>query len=144
MTQTPKAYSYTRFSIPEQLKGDSLRCQLEATRNYAKANGFNLDESLTIRNEGLSDSSGTHQTEGSLGYFLKAVKNGKIPAGSLLIIENLDMLSREETITAMSLFSGIIDNGVSIVTLNDGLEYNRDTINTNVVHISRQIIGMLY
>ena len=144
MTPTPTAYSYIRFSRPEQLKGDSLKRQLEASRNYAQTKGFNLDESLTIRNEGLSDSADTHQTKGALGSFLEAVKNGKVPAGSLLIIESLDMLSREETINALNLFAGIIDNGISIVTPTDGLEYNRDTINANVVHISRQIIGMLW
>jgi hypothetical protein len=72
------------------------------------------------------------------------VKTGKIPSDSLLIIESLDMLSREETITALNLFAGIIDKGVSIVTLADGLEYNRDTINANVVHISRKIIKILW
>jgi len=29
-----KAYSYIRFSTPEQLKGDSLRRQLESSRKY--------------------------------------------------------------------------------------------------------------
>jgi len=30
-----KAYSYIRFSTPEQLKGDSLRRQLESSREYS-------------------------------------------------------------------------------------------------------------
>jgi|GEM_PF-5511149 len=30
-----KAYSYIRFSTPEQLKGDSLRRQKEASEQYA-------------------------------------------------------------------------------------------------------------
>jgi hypothetical protein len=144
MNPKPKAYSLIRFSRPEQAKGDSFRRQLEESRNYAQSKGFNLDESLTIKDEGLNAFSGEHKAKGALGSFLEVVKTGKIPSDSLLIIESLDMLSREEIITALNLFARIIDNGVSIVTLVDGLEYNRDTINTNVVHISRQIIGMLW
>ena len=93
---------------------------------------------------GLSGFSGEHEGKGGLGLFLEAAQIGKVPPGSLLIIESLDLLSREETITALSLFTRIIEKGISIVTLADGVEYNRDTINTNVVHISRHIIGMLW
>jgi len=35
MSKKKKAYSYIRFSTPEQLKGDSLRRQLESSRKYA-------------------------------------------------------------------------------------------------------------
>jgi DNA invertase Pin-like site-specific DNA recombinase len=42
------AYSYIRFSTPEQALGDSERRQMEAARDYATANGLQLDESLTF------------------------------------------------------------------------------------------------
>ena len=41
-----RAYSYIRFSTPEQLKGDSLRRQLETSRAYAEKHGLLLDDSL--------------------------------------------------------------------------------------------------
>ena len=57
-TTTPvkpaKAYSYLRFSTPEQLKGDSQRRQLEAARAYALEQGLELDESLTFQDLGVS------------------------------------------------------------------------------------------
>lgn len=141
MNQKPEAYSFIRLSNPQD---DSIVGQLEASRNYAEAKGFNLDESLTLKDDELSDSSGSHKIKGVLESFIEAAKNGKVPKGSLLIIERLDLLSREEMIAALNLFGKIIENEISIVTLSDGMEYNRETINDNVVHISRQIIGMLW
>ena len=40
----PTAYSYIRFSTPEQLKGDSLRRQLQRTSDYCKNNNLTLSE----------------------------------------------------------------------------------------------------
>lgn len=37
-----KAYSYIRFSSPEQAKGDSYRRQREAAEAYCQANGLEL------------------------------------------------------------------------------------------------------
>jgi len=56
-----KAYSYIRFSTPEQLKGDSLCRQLEASRAYAKQHGLVLDENL--RDIGVSAFKGKNATD---------------------------------------------------------------------------------
>ncbi len=90
----PKAYSYIRFSSPEQEHGDSERRQLEAAEQYAKENGLTLDDSLII-DRGLSGYKGTHRTKGALGQFLKKVEEGQIPKGSVLIVEDMDRLGRE-------------------------------------------------
>ena len=50
----PRAYSYIRFSTPEQMKGDSLRRQTEAAEKYAAINGLDLDDELTFRDLGVS------------------------------------------------------------------------------------------
>jgi hypothetical protein len=44
----PIAYSYARFSTPEQERGDSERRQIEAARQYAEQHGFVLDESIVV------------------------------------------------------------------------------------------------
>lgn len=49
--------------------GDSKRCQLEASRKYAKENKYTLDETLTDR--GLSAYHGVHRDRGHLGKFLR-------------------------------------------------------------------------
>lgn len=144
MDPKPKAYSLIRFLRTEQIPSDSRQRLLEKSRHYAEAKGLDLDESLTIEDAVLSACSDEQKAQGALGAFLEAVKKGKVPADSLLMIESLDMFSREEIITALSLFTSIIDKGVSIVTLEDGAEYNPDTVNTNILNVSRKIIGMLW
>jgi hypothetical protein len=42
------AFSYVRCSSPEQIQGDSLRRQLEATQAYFDRNGLVLDQSLNL------------------------------------------------------------------------------------------------
>jgi DNA invertase Pin-like site-specific DNA recombinase len=129
----PTAYSYVRFSTPEQIKGDSLRRQTEFSEKYAAEHGLVLDSSLVLRDLGLSAYSGEHRSDrGALGQFLRLVEEGKIPEGSVLLVESLDRLSREEITEALKQFLGIIGKGIKIVTLTDNREYTNDTINANV------------
>lgn len=136
-----KAYSYIRFSTPEQLKGDSLRRQLEAGEKYAHEHGLILDKSLSMQDLGLSAYHGEHKTKGALGEFLKLVEAGRIEKGSVLIVENLDRLSREKVLDALNQFTGIIKAGISIVTLQDGQQYDEKSIDENW---SQLIISITY
>ena len=113
-----KAYSYVRFSTPEQMKGDSLRRQLEQSRRWADEHNVELDESL--QDIGVSGFKGKNRTEGALGRFLDLVQHGKIERGSYLLVESLDRLSREEVLSALASFTFIVKAGVTIVTLQDG------------------------
>jgi DNA invertase Pin-like site-specific DNA recombinase len=114
----PIAYSYIRFSTPEQLKGDSLRRQTQATAAWCERNGIPLDASLSLQDLGVSAFTGKNRTDkAALGGFLKLVERGKIPKGSYLVIENLDRLSREDERTALRLWMDILDAGINIVQL---------------------------
>lgn len=126
-----KAYSYIRFSTPEQLKGDSLRRQLDASEKYAKEHRLTLDTSLNLRDLGLSAYRGTHRTKGALGEFLELVRKGKIEKGSVLIVESLDRLSRERVTAALSQFNDIVEAGIKLVTLQDRMEYDKESIDKN-------------
>src|SRR5215467_1963131 len=90
-----RAYSYIRFSTPEQAKGDSLRRQTELSERYAREHGLTLDDKLTFRDLGKSAFRGKNAQEGELGDFIKAVEDGRIKRGSYLLVENLDRLSRQ-------------------------------------------------
>ena len=125
------AYSYIRFSTPEQLKGDSLRRQLELSERYVKENNLTLDTSLTLRDLGLSAFHGKNVEKGALGAFLAAVENGSVKPGSFLLVESLDRLSRAQVIDAFELFTSILKKGITIVTLSDGQVYSREGINEN-------------
>ena len=100
----PRAYSYIRFSTPEQEKGDSYRRQLQAAEEFAKTHGFILDNTINLADRGLSAYTGEHRKKGGLGTFLKLVENGDIPPGSLLIVESFDRLSRENVDVALEVF----------------------------------------
>jgi DNA invertase Pin-like site-specific DNA recombinase len=116
----PSAYSYLRFSHPDQAKGDSLRRQTEKRDDWLRRNGVALDESLTLRDEGVSAYSGDHRDHPdrhALAAFLKLVEAGRIPPGSFLIVESLDRLSREDIIPALSLVLNLIQSGVRLVQL---------------------------
>jgi len=98
----------------EQKLGNSTERQLEAARNYCERNGLDLDETLSIADEGLSGYKGHHVERGSLGHFLNEVKAGKIPAGTALIIENLDRLSRQGIRTTTGLLNDLTDSGIEV------------------------------
>lgn len=101
----PRAYSYVRFSSPEQATGDSLRRQTDAARRYAAANGFELDDSLNLQDLGRSAYAGHHVQEGALGAFLAACEAGIVPKKSVLIVEAVDRLTRLDHVEAMTLIS---------------------------------------
>ena len=111
------------MSTELQLKGDSRRRQLEASRAYAEANGLDLAEGAELEDIGVSAFKGANVREGALGQFLEAVKAGSVKPGSYLIVESLDRLSREQVLTAQSLFLSIIQAGIHLVTLADNRVY---------------------
>lgn len=118
MKESPLAFSYIRFSTPEQMQGDSLRRQVAAAEAYCQRNGLTMDTSLSLRDLGVSAFKGRHRDDKSaLGQFLRLAQEGRIPKGSCLVIENLDRLSREDERTALRLWLDILDCGITIVQL---------------------------
>ena len=79
--------------------------------------------SLRLEDIGISAFKGANVAEGALGRFLEAAKAGKIPAGSFLLVESLDRLSRQEVRKSLGIFLSIVDAGVNIVTLTDDRVY---------------------
>jgi DNA invertase Pin-like site-specific DNA recombinase len=123
------AYSYVRFSRYEQVRGDSLRRQVQLTEDYCRRKGLVLDTSLTLRDLGVSAYRGANAATGALSGFLDAVRAGRVTKGATLVLENLDRLTRDEMGNALTLFIGILNAGVGIVTLSPETEYTKATIN---------------
>ncbi|MCJ8151870.1 recombinase family protein [Shinella sedimenti] len=123
-----RAYSYVRMSTRKQLRGDSLRRQLERSKAFADEHSLLLDDSL--QDLGVSAWKGRNFKTGALGRFLAMVESGQIPRGSYLLIESLDRLSREAVPDALTLFMAIINAGIVIVTLGEDRQiYSRDRLN---------------
>jgi DNA invertase Pin-like site-specific DNA recombinase len=126
------AYSYIRFSTPEQLKGDSLRRQLQESKEYAEEKGWYLDESLDLNDLALSAFDGTHKRKGRLGKFLQLVKDDEIKKGTkatVLMVEEFDRLSREEIRIANRQFQDIIEAGIDIAITKEDKIYNQESLN---------------
>ena len=127
----PKVYSYSRWSTPEQAKGDSNRRQAEAAAKWAERNGLELDLSLKITDEGVSAYRGGNALDGGLSRFLEACRRGLIEAGSFLLVESLDRISRMAPRKAQRLIDDIVDNGVTIVTLSDDQQYTAERLDND-------------
>lgn len=123
-----KAYSYLRFSTPEQSKGDSFRRQTSLAQRWCTTHGIELDESLTFQDLGVSAYRGDNAESGKLGDFLLGVKAGSIPQGSYLLVESLDRISRLTARKAVRLLEDIVESGVDVVTLNDGKVYTEKSL----------------
>ena len=67
----PRAYSYVRFSTPEQAKGHSLQRQTDAARAWAAVTKVTLDDELTFQDKGVSGFTGANRETGELGVFLE-------------------------------------------------------------------------
>lgn len=115
----PKAYSYIRMSTETQLKGDSLRRQMEASKRYATAHGLELDQDFDLHDIGVSGYRGRNIETGNFGRFLDAVRDGRIERGSYFLVESFDRMSRQEPIRALQPFMDIVNAGIILVTLDD-------------------------
>lgn len=94
----------------------------------ARHPGVILDTSFTLRDLGVSGFHGRHRSDKhALGQFLDLVRRGAIAPGSLLIIENLDRLTREDELEATHLFTGLLLAGVSIVQLEPEVLFTRQS-----------------
>jgi len=116
-TMPRRSYSYARYSQGIQGEGDSERRQKEWPAAVSAEQGWCLDDSLSFVDRGRSGFHGANRKPTTaLSHFLDLVQRGRITRGSVLIIENIDRLSRQDVDTAHDLFRSIIRAGVWICT----------------------------
>lgn len=121
------AYSYIRFSSLGQIGNDSVRRQMSRTVEFCQRHNLQLNETR-YQDLGVSGWKGKNIESGALGDFLHAVKAGKIPKGSVLIVENFDRFSRLKPRKAYEKLAEIIESGVDVVTLEDGKFHTPKTL----------------
>lgn len=136
-----KAYSYIRMSTDTQKHGDSSRRQMAASEEYAKNNDLELVE--TIDDIGVSGYRGKNSSEGKLGIFIALLRDGSIDTGSFLLVEALDRLSRNTVHKAFSQFLEILEHDITIVTLQDGQVFTKESISDNESQIFITLGAML-
>lgn len=142
--KTPgQVYSYLRFSDPRQAIGSSADRQLAYAASWAAGRGMALDATLTLKDEGLSAYHQRHVKQGALGVFLRAIEDGRIASGSVLVVEGLDRLSRAEPIQAQAQLAQIINAGITVVTASDGREYNRAGLKAQPMDLVYSLLVMI-
>ena len=125
----PLAYSYQRFSHPDQAKGDSLRRQRALRDAYlAHHKHWTLDDSLTLTDMGVSAFRGKNALVGNLGGFLAAIDSGRVKPGSAIVVESLDRISRQGIDEGYDVCKRILRAGVHIITLTPERDFGPDSI----------------
>lgn len=138
-----RVYSYLRFSDPKQAASTSAERQRSYAETWATERGLLLDDSLSLRDEGLSAYHQAHVNKGALGAFLQAVDAGQIAPGSVLIVEGLDRLSRASPILAQAQLAQIINAGLTVVTAADGKEYNSESLEAQPMDLVYSLLVMI-
>lgn len=142
-----QAYSYARVSSGRQVaSGYGMARQQSAdtltkVREWCAEHGYTLAEEHVMRDAGLSAIKGENlAAAAALGKFLTAIKASRVPRGSLLVVEHLNRLTRQDLRKALRLFLTILDAGVDILTWFDKKIYRE-----NSEHIeSDLIIAIVY
>jgi len=96
-----------------------------------------------MADEGLSGYKGHNVERGSLGHFLIEVKAGNIPAGTALIIENHDRLSRQGIDETTDLLKQLTQNGIEVhvIKLNQVLKagFNRNITDYIIIGVQADL-----
>ncbi|WP_433952273.1 recombinase family protein [Brevundimonas diminuta] len=123
---TIPATIYVRWSSEAQTGRDSLRRQLESAQRYADEHRLLIVE--TIIDEAVSAFSGHHLTKGRLGEFIRRVEDRAVALPHVLICESLDRLNRQAPLDALAPFIGLINAGITLVTLTDRQRFTRQSM----------------
>jgi DNA invertase Pin-like site-specific DNA recombinase len=135
-----RAYSLIRFSSWKQAKGQSQRRQAEWSAAWCAKHKCRLDESLRW-DKPVSAFRGANRSKGALAAFLEMVQVGRVAKGSILLVESLDRLSREQVDEAFVLFQGILKAGIDVVTMEPERHYTKESIG-DIVGILEPLVIM--
>ncbi|SEM41174.1 Recombinase [Sphingomonas gellani] len=119
MPQT--AIIYSRFSSAEQSKGYSLERQQTLGGQFASENGWTVE--ATISDEGRSAFHGSNRLEGSALHQFELEARNQLHRGKVLVVENIDRLSRQGAKAAAQLIWALNEAGVDVATFHDAHIY---------------------
>ena len=114
------AYSYIRFSTPQQQWGDSERRQEEQSKAFCRVHGLTLSE-RTFADRGISAKAGKNYKQGALKDLISMLKSG-----DYLLVEDTDRLSREDPLTALTMLrDDIVAKGVTVCLLSSNIQITK-------------------
>ncbi len=86
-----------------------------------------------IRDEGRSAFTGANLKDGQLAKFTERLELGLQPEGTILVVEQLDRISRLPPLEVMSWLERVIRHGLTIATANDGLVLNAEKLKADQI-----------
>lgn len=137
----PIAYRYHRFSSARQDAGTSLKRQREATKKLCDKHPEWTVVDPPLEDKGESAWHGDHLRVGNLGRFRQRVELREIEPGSILVIENLDRLSRQDVRTAKRWVEDITDLGIIVAVCQPEMLLDADAMSGN--NIGSMVIYLL-
>ena len=126
----PTAYSYIRFSSGKQAKGSSRERQQSMVMDWLSTHPDYALSDARYEDLGRSGFKGEHLEHG-LGKLRAAVEGGFIKSGDVVLVEAVDRIGRLDPHDMMHLVRCILDFGVVIITLDDGIQYTRESISND-------------
>lgn len=132
------AIPYVRFSTPKQEKGDSKERQLETCLSFIEQKGWIAQPALM--DLGLSAYKGDHLHSGALGKFTRQVIDGEIPEGTILVVEQLDRLSRQGHRKALRWLEDMTERGIKIAVVGQNRVYDHASLSSNLIETLEVLI----
>lgn len=125
-----KAISYIRFSSDRQKFGSSHERQQDLINEWLLKNPTVKLSDLNYQDLGKSGYKGDH-LKNAFGDMLEAIQENKISTGDYILAEAIDRIGRLERTEMINIITSICTAGVKIITLEDGQEYSKNTIDND-------------
>ncbi len=128
-----KAIIYARWSSLEQSKGSSLERQMDICERFCLEQGWEVIDRL--RDEGKSAYTGANISEGQLGILTKRVENDLLREPTVLVVEQLDRISRLPPGKVITWIEKVVSHGLTIATANDKLVLDSRELEADPIRI---------
>lgn len=133
----PSAIPYIRFSSARQTSGSSAERQRQMVTRWVQDHPDYTLSDLTYEDLGRSGYHGEHVKEGGgFAKLLQAVEAGLIKGGDCVLVEAIDRTGRLPAFEMIAeVLKPILYAGVNIVTLDDQIEYTKESVNNGHLHL---------
>ncbi|MBD8548796.1 recombinase family protein [Sphingomonas sp. CFBP 8760] len=117
----------------EQSTGSTLARQIERTGELIAERGWTLTSDSPLIDRGKSAYTGANIETGELGKFGESIMRGqRDPVGLVLVVEELDRLSRQPADIMLSWLSPLVRRGLTIAVVSTGQMITRDMLDTDM------------
>ena len=134
-SRRPLAFSYMRVSDPTQAQHGKKgldRQGDEVFLPFCERHGL-IPNPDKIVDKGLSAYHGKHWRKGSLKVFVDAAREGRIPSGSVLVVEDWDRFSRRKSSISHEMLNELFKCDISLGVVREDVIINRHLLDNDLV-----------